>query len=241
MNDLPQPPADGDGLLEMLGSFRLSIDREPTVLPMNAQRLVCFLALHDGALLRQHVAGSLWGDTNDQHASGSLRSALWRLGHPTRPLVEVDDVHLRLAPSVAVDLYSSEELAHRLLDESHQPSDTDLDEALLATELLPDWTEDWVLLRRENHNQLRLRALEALCRKLTDMGRFGQAVQAGMLAVSGEPLRESAQRALISAHIAEGNVDAATTQYDTFCELLHDKLDLEPSEEMKILVKGLHR
>lgn len=242
MPDLaPKISGEGGARLGVLGSFSLQIDGELTSLPMNAQRLVCFLALHDGALLRQHVAGSLWGDTTDQLASGSLRSALWRLGHPVHPLVEVDDVHLRLAPNVAVDIYSSEELARRVLDDAHELSESDMDGALLASELLPDWTEDWVLLRRENHTQLRLRALEALCRRLTDMGRFGQAVQAGMLAVSGEPLRESAQRSLIGAHIAEGNIDAATTQFDSFRELLHDKLDLEPSEEMQSLVKELNR
>jgi len=156
-------------------------------------------------------------------------------------VVEVDDVHLRLAPTVAVDVVSSESLAHRVLDDSSELSESDMDGTLLATELLPDWTEDWVLLRRENHTQLRLRALEALCHRLTEMGRHGQAVQAGMLAVSGEPLRESAQRALIVAHLAEGNVDAATTSYDVFRELLHDKLALAPSKEMQVLVKDLHR
>jgi DNA-binding SARP family transcriptional activator len=238
---LSQPLAPENVQLGLLGSFRLRVDYEPARLAMNGQRLVCFLALHDGLLLRQHVAGSLWGDTTEQHASGSLRSALWRLGGPGHVLVEVEDSHLRLCPGVAVDIRASEALARRVLDESQDLSEADLDDALLSVDLLPDWTEDWVLVRREYHTQLRLRALEALCRRLSNMGRFGQAVQAGTLAVSGEPLRESAQRVLVTVHLAEGNVGAALKQYDSFRELLRDELRLDPSREMQTLVKGLAR
>ena len=227
--------------LGLLGAFSLHVGEEPLPLPMNAQRLVCFLALHDGLLLRQHVAGSLWGDTTERHASGSLRSALWRLGHPTHPLVEIADPHLRLSPLVAVDLYASEALARAILDGSYELGDDAIDERLLSLDLLPDWTEDWVLMKREYHKQLRLRALEALCLQLGEVGRFGQAVQAGILAVSAEPLRESAQRALITVHLAEGNVAAAVDQYDSFSQLLGDELSLSPSPEMQELMKGLNR
>src|SRR5687768_6813590 len=75
--------SQSDIRLGLLGSFNLRIDQGLVGLPMNAQRLVSFLALHDGLLLRTHVAGSLWGDTTERHAAGSLRSALWRLGIPT--------------------------------------------------------------------------------------------------------------------------------------------------------------
>lgn len=237
----PSFRSDGEVRLGLLGSFSLHIDTEPVRVPMNSQRLLGFLALHDGSLLRKHVAGSLWGNTTERHAGGSLRSVLWRLGHPTQTLVEVADTHLRLSPTVVVDLRASEALAQRILDESQDLIEADLDEALLSEDLLPDWTEDWVLVKREYHAQLRLRALEALCWRLTEMGRFGQAVQAGILAVTGEPLRESAQRTLIAAHIAEGNIAAAAKRYDSFHRLLRDELDLDPSPEMQALVEGLIR
>lgn len=227
--------------LGLLGSFSLRIDCEPVRLPMNAQRLVSFLAMNEGLLLRRHVAGSLWGDRSERRAAGSLRSALWRLGNPTHPLVETKDVHLRLSPAVSVDLRASEELANRILARAHDLDEAELDETLLARDLLPDWTEDWVLIRREYHAQLRLRALEALCRKLNEMRRFGHAVQVGILVVAAEPLRESAQRALIAAHLADGNMAAALERYDTFRELLRDELGLEPSPPMQALVERLHR
>ena len=207
--------------------------------PANAQRLVCFLALHDQPLLRTFVGGSLWGESSDSHAGGSLRSALWRLKDATYPVVDLTSDHIMLSPAVAVDLREGKALAHRVLDPSQDLDDVaQVNEEVLSADLLPDWSEDWVLMERESYHQLRLRALEALCRRLSAMGRFGQAVQAGVAAVSGEPLRESARRALIEAHLAERNVAAALREYDAFRQLLHDELGLDPSEELQALVEG---
>jgi DNA-binding SARP family transcriptional activator len=226
--------------LGLLGGFRLSIEAEEVPLPMNAQRLVCFLALHDQPLLRSFVGGSLWGESTDHRAGGSLRSALWRLRRATYPLVSVTSDHIELSPIVAVDLREGEALAHKVLDPSQELDDVaEVNEEVLSADLLPDWTEDWVLLERESYRQLRLRALEALCRRLATKGRFGQAVQAGMVAVSGEPLRESARHALIEAHLAERNVAAARREYEAFRQLLHDELGLDPSEDLRALVEGL--
>jgi len=226
--------------LGLLGGFRLLIETEEVALPMNAQRLVCFLALHEQPLLRTFVGGSLWGESTEHRAGGSLRSALWRLRHPSYSLISLTSDHIALSPTVAVDFREAELLAHRVLDPSQDLDDVaNVNEEVLATDLLPDWTEDWVLMERERYHQLRLRALEALCRRLRSKGRFGQAVQAGLAAVSGEPLRESARRVLIEAHLGEGNAAAALREYESFRALLHDELGLEPSEAMQALVEGL--
>jgi len=226
--------------LGLLGGFRLRIETEAVSLPMNAQRLVCFLALHDRPLLRTFVGGSLWGEATDHRAGGSLRSALWRLSHPTYTLVSLTSDHIALSPTVAVDLREGEALAHRVLDPSQDLDEVAAaDEEVLSADLLPDWSEDWVLMERERYHQLRLRALEALCRRLSAKGRFGQAVQAGLAAVSGEPLRESARRALIEAHLAEHNVAAALREYEEFRRLLHSELKLDPSEDLRALIEGL--
>ena len=226
--------------LGLLGGFRLSVEAKDVALPMNAQRLVCFLALHDQPLLRTFVSGTLWGGSSDLRAGGALRSALWRLRRATYPVVALTSDHIELAETVAVDLREGEALAHRVLDPSQDLDDVaEVNEDVLSVDLLPDWTEDWVLMERESYHQLRLRALEALCRRLSAKERFGQAVQAGLAAVSGEPLRESARLALIEAHLAERNVGAALREYEAFRQLLQGELGLEPSEEMRALVEGL--
>ena len=226
--------------LGLLGGFRLSVESEVLTLPMNSQRLVSFLALQARPLLRTYVSGSLWSDATDQRARGSLRSALTRLRHPRYSLVELTSDHIELSPLVTVDYREGEALARRVLDPSQELDDVaGLNDEVLTADLLPDWTEDWVLIEREAYHQLRLRALETLCRRLTGKGRFGQAVQAGMAAVAGEPMRESSWRALIEAHIAEGNVVAAMREYDAFRELLFAELGREPSADMRALVKDL--
>jgi hypothetical protein len=69
------------------------------------------------------------------------------------------------------------EVHARVLDPSQDLDDVArVNEEVLSVDLLPDWTEDWVLMERERYHQLRLRALEALCRRLTLKGRCGQAV-----------------------------------------------------------------
>ena len=61
--------------VELLDGFalraRVSVD-----LPLSAQRVVAFLALHDRPLLRLHVAGVLWPETSEDRAFASLRTAL---------------------------------------------------------------------------------------------------------------------------------------------------------------------
>ena len=106
-------------------------------------------------------------------------------------------------------------------------------------ELLPDWYDDWVVIERERFRQLRVHALERLCERLTSERRFTEAVETGLAAVEGEPLRESAHRVLIHAHLAEGNAAEALRQYGVFRGLLRDRLGLEPSGQMDALVRPL--
>jgi hypothetical protein len=48
-----------------------------------------------------------------------------------------------------------------------------------------------VVTEREHVRQLRLHALDNLCEQLTDEGRFGQAVEAGLAAVFSERSRRA--------------------------------------------------
>jgi DNA-binding SARP family transcriptional activator len=57
-----------------------------------------------------------------------------------------------------------------------------------------------------------------------------------MAAVLGEPLRESAWRALIEANLAEGNVGEAVTRYHEYRQLLNRELGLEPSPALRRLM-----
>jgi DNA-binding SARP family transcriptional activator len=103
-------------------------------------------------------------------------------------------------------------------------------------DLLPGWYDDWVLMERERLRQRILHALEELSRKLACAGRFPEAVEAAVLAIGAEPLRESAQRALIEAHVAEGNLSEARRILQEYRDLLRRELGVNPSYALQAVV-----
>ncbi len=227
--------------LSLLNAFELRCDGDLVSLPMTAQRLLAFVALHDRVLLRVYVAGVLWTDTTDEKAGANLRSSLWRLHRPGFRLIDATSTHVRLAAEVDVDVHQVLLLAHSLLGGSTEPGEVDLEHAGLDAELLPDWYDDWVLFERERFRQLGLHALEALAEQQLAAGRPRLALEAALAAVRCEPLRESAHRALIRVHLAERNAGEALRQYEQCRGLLRDRLGLEPSPELAALVGSLTR
>lgn len=225
--------------LELLRGFALRQTGSTLELPLAAQRVVAFLALQDRPVHRLVVAGTLWIDASEEQASASLRTALWRLGRVVSDVVTITGANLTLTCDVGVDVHQAERRAELLLKTPEEYCERDLVVLGADGDLLPDWYEDWVIVERERYRQVRLHALEALCRALARAGAHADAVIAGLAAVAGEPLRESAHRALMSAHVSEGNVCEALRQYELFRDQLAKAVGLEPSERMQILVARL--
>jgi DNA-binding SARP family transcriptional activator len=204
--------------------------------------MLALLAVHDRALERSFVAATLWTDAGEERAAGNLRTALWRLRRSGHALLERGSSRLQLARSVTVDLHDACALAHGLLghgDEWGADPDVDFDESVFLHDLLPDWYDDWLLIERERFRELRLRALEALCERLAASGRSSRAIECGLAAIIGDPLRESSHRAVIKIYLAEGNQAVAIHQYRFYRELLAGRLGLQPSQQMSELVASL--
>jgi DNA-binding SARP family transcriptional activator len=104
-----------------------------------------------------------------------------------------------------------------------------------SAELLPGWHDEWVVDARERHRQLSPYALE----HLTRIGRYGAAVLAGMAAVNRESLRESAHRALMKVHLAEGNAGEAIRQYRQYEATAARDLGVGPSARMRLLLSEI--
>jgi DNA-binding SARP family transcriptional activator len=204
-------------------------------LPRCAQRLIAHLGLC-GRPHRAAVAGELWPDVPEGHAHGSLRSALWRVQVVAPGLVDASGGSLELAVGVQVDVWELRAWAQRTLDPDTDVAGATAPGPALAGELLPGWYDDWVVLERERLRQLRLHALEVLAGTLARAGRHGEAVQAACAAVHAEPLRESAHRALIRVHLADGDVAEAERAYRCFRDLLAHELGVAPTEHMDALM-----
>jgi len=218
--------------ISLLGGFTLRRRRAPVDLPLAAQRVVAFLALQRRDVLRGHVAQVLWMDATEDHAAGNLRTALWRIKQRGGELVSARHCHLSIARDAVVDLHEAE----RLLTSRDPPRLSAHMTNELANDVLPDWSDDWIYMCRERFRQLRLRGLEALSRQLSAEGAHGDAIDAAEAAVAAEPLRETAHRVLMEAHLAEGNVSEAVREYRTYRLLLADELGIAPSPGLGELV-----
>lgn len=221
--------------VHLLRCFDLRHNEVSVAVPPAGQRLLAFLALQSGPVRRVYAAGVLWIDFSQEKANANLRSALWRLGRFPWPLVEATPTHLALSTQVSVDVHEAVGIARRINGEAAACEETELERIVRAGALLPDWYDEWIIIERERFRQVRLHALEALCYALTREGRHEQAIEAGLAAVADEPLRESAHRAIMRAHLAEGNRGEALRQYDLCRTLLADQLGVGPSSEMERL------
>src|SRR5919197_3933945 len=129
--------------LVLLGRFALwrgDVRLQP---PMPAQRLLAFVALHDRAVFRSYAAGTLWAETTDDRALGSLRSALWQLHRLDAGLVEATKHTLELAPGISVDVREATALARHILDPAGEVG-YEAAEGWFSRDLLPDWYDAWV-------------------------------------------------------------------------------------------------
>jgi DNA-binding SARP family transcriptional activator len=223
----------------LLDGFRLAHDDRQVTLPASSQRLLAYLSLHDRPLGRTRVAFTLWTNADETRAFGALRSALWRLRRVPHPLVVTRPQGLALAPGIRVDLREGMGLANALLDGDGDGDWTGVHASQLQGELLPDWYDDWVVRAREQFDELRVHALEALSERNLRAGRHARAIEAGLAAAHAEPLRESTHRALIRAYVAEGNHAEALDHYRRFARRLRDEVGMRPSDQMDTLVRAI--
>jgi DNA-binding SARP family transcriptional activator len=205
------------------------------------QRLVAFLALQDRPLRRTYVSGRLWLDKTQDQAFGALRTTLWRLRRLPAPVVQATTTHLSLAPSVSVDARDFTVAAERFLRRRDCLDEDDVNRLAHASELLPDWYDEWVTQERDRIGQLRLLALESACEELVAAARYREAATAALAAVASDPLRESARRLLISTYLGTGNNAEALRQYVDFRTRLERELGLEPSFRMLELARSFSR
>lgn len=230
--------------ISLLGGFSISVDGRPVAgLPSGSQRLLVFLALHEDAVSRTAVAGTMWPEATAQHANDSLRSALSRLDALTRDGILLASSELGFGVTVINDYDDARALALRLLDSDTPIFDGDLASTAIATlsrELLPDWSDDWILSESDDWRHLRARALEALALRLLRAGRAAEAEGAARAAIRVDPLRETPYAALIRIHIADGNQSDAIRTFEDYRELLRSALDIEPTRQLSDLVLAMN-
>ena len=224
-------------VLHLFGGPFVTFEAQRVDVPEGSKRLLVFIALHRGPVERSHAAGVLWPVGSDVRAAGNLRSALWRLQGASIPLLSVDKYSLALRDDVLVDLRIVSEWTARLICGSASHEDLEvIPWGIDGFELLPGWYDDWALLERERVTQRVLHGLEVQSRRLAERGRCAEAIDAALVAVGADPLRESAQQVLIEAHLAERNWAEAQRRFEVYRELVRRELGIEPSPQLSALV-----
>lgn len=228
--------------IALLGGFECAHIERRISLPLGAQRLLAFLGLLDGGIHRAAAAERLWPDSSPGRAAANLRSALWR-GRQVADttVIECAGPRLRLAPAVRLDI---RELLCRtrqvlLKDSNRCAADWEVLVDALGRELLPVWSDDWLMLERERWDQVRLHTLESLAKQLCSEEQYLGALQTALAAVAIDPIRETAHRIVIEVHMAEGNVASALKHYQRYRALLHRELGVAPSPRMAELARAL--
>lgn len=202
--------------------------------PEGSKRLLVFLALHRRRVGRKWAAAILWPDGSDERATGNLRSSLWRQRCAGIDVIEADKRSIGLTGSVALDIDVVDEWANRVIGGGRgREEDLRIHQwCVEALDLLPGWYESWIIVARERLRSRALHGLEALSRCLSVLSRHDEAVEAAMLAARAEPLRDSAQRVLIDAHMAEGNWIEGQRSCRVYLELLRRDLGIEPAPDL---------
>ncbi|WP_030240494.1 AfsR/SARP family transcriptional regulator [Streptomyces sp. NRRL S-350] len=233
---------DGPGI-ELLRGFEATDAGGRVLLPVSAQHLLAFLALHDDGVQRASVAERLWPDSTQCRAAANLRAALYHARHAASAIpIETAGRWMRLSPAVRVDLREARRSARQVVAGLSQlPASCDELVDDLAAELLPGWEEEWLSLERERWDQLRLYALESLARQLCASERYLAALQTALAAIAIDPVRETAHRVVVEVHLAEGNIASALRSYQRYRSFLQRELNVAPSPKMTGLVRNLLR
>ena len=221
--------------LKVLGGFRLECGADVVSLPYQSRRLLGLLALCETVVPRPTLAGKLWSEYTQQAAHSRLRTAVWRIRQVADWALLCHDDSLSVSPDVDVDLWSVRAQTCSPAHADHQPIGTEID--ILCQDLLPDWDEEWLVTDRERLRQDRLHTLERLGGELSRRGRHQEAIASTLAAVAIEPLRESAQIAVVEAHLNEGNVSEALRQYHGYRELVKAELGIDPGHRIVSLVQ----
>lgn len=222
--------------VEMLGQFLLSRGGEELA-GLQAPRMRALLSrllLDAGRNVdRAELAFTLWPDSTEARARGSLRKLLHTLTSrlPDLPAyVAVGDRALRWrddAPAT-VDLHEFERLAA-----SGSLPDRLAAADLYAGPLLPGAYEPWVLAERERVRTRFAELLEGLAEDREERGEFLAAAAWIERLLDAEPFRESAWERLIGLYAAAGERGRALAAYERCKAALAAELDVEPGLGVK--------
>ncbi|HEU5012022.1 MAG TPA: BTAD domain-containing putative transcriptional regulator [Roseiflexaceae bacterium] len=213
-----------------------------------AAALVYYLAATAQPHARESLAGLLWPDADEQHASKNLRDVLSNLRKllGTHLLITRQSAGMTSHADVEIDVRNFE--AH--LQAARQASNAaDLLRAAVALyhgDFLEGFSladapafEEWVLVERERLRRMVIDALSQLAADATEHGDYQNGITYASRLLTMDPLHEASHRQLMLLLALSGQRAAALAQYETYRRLLDDELGLDPDEETEALYRRM--
>lgn len=223
--------------LHILGGPYVSVNGARIEIPEGGKRLVVYVALNGGRVVRANAAQTLWGNVEAARASGNLRSAVWRLRSSNMNIIVADGDHLAIRDDVAIDVDSLLDWAEKISSNAPIRGGIIVHGPMLdALHLLPGWYEDWVQDHRDSIRRRILSAMDGLAVSLAGMGDYGGSIDAALVSLGVDPLREAPHRNLIVALLAEGNECEALRAFQNYASINMRELGAPPAEDLRRLI-----
>ncbi len=211
---------------------RVGDEHPPRLRSHKGEWLLALLALRgESGTKRDWLAGTLWPDSEENLGLYYLRRELsglrQALGEESSRLVAGPGANLRLDLTGACCDVREFDSAIASAD----PSSLEAAVSLYRGPLLEGCSEEWVILERSSREQACLSALERLAESASSRGDSSAAVSHLQSLVAIDPLRESAQRALMKALSHTGASAAVVQVYRDLRLHLHRELNTAPDPE----------
>ena len=236
--------------VQLLGGFSVRYDgREVQALRSERMALLLsYLALHaDAALTRRQVAYLFWPETGDEQARTNLRN-LFHYFKKALPeadaLLELDGQTIRWRDTSSLSVDALQFRAALAATRAVQDDETrirHLQEAVnrYRGELLPGHYQDWVLLIREEFQQAFLDALAQLTKRLEEVRRYEEAVEAANRLIRADALNESAYLQSMRLRALMDDRAGALQVYYACATTIRRELGVEPSQEIQSFYQRL--
>ena len=240
--------------ISLLGVVRIDHEALPngSQLTRKIKALLGYLALFRRRTHpREVLAGLFWGDSSEDRARNSLRTALWRLRKVLEPhpiprgtylsTTPAGEIGLNLDSKYWLDVAVFENQVKRNLAKSPKgPTAADIKELesalrLYQGELLEGFYDEWALAERERLRVLFIKGQIFLLRYYGQRKAFEQALDCGRAILNLDPLREKIHRKMMRLYVLNGQRALALRQYEICRRTLDKELGVPPMDETEVL------
>ena len=220
--------------LHLFGPPRITIDNETKLLNGTNTAVLSLLALSPATqfkLTRSRLAGTIWPDTDEEHARQLLSNALYRLRRSfltdCHLTTDSETIHLQ-------DIYI--DVAHfQTLSESNEIDQLQKAITLYSGDLLEGHDPLWALPMRAELRETFFNLLSRAASAYEEMGDFDNALLAANKWSLVDPLNERAHTAVMKLCVQLGRYGIAIQQYETLTQLLEEELGVTPLPETQQL------